>query len=149
MASHALAVMGAREAIPALEAAIHDAEDWGVRANSAYGLAKLGEACGVEALAAMYESKDADAATKVAIFMGMVDVGSPAFAPAFRKEIENEANEYGVRLMAIMGAGKAKDTEALPLLEHVIDDAAEQDSLKDAAKKAVNDIRGEEVYKIE
>jgi HEAT repeat protein len=148
MASHALAVIGTRDAIPALERAMNEPTDWGVRANAAYGLAKLGEKSGTDHLLAMWRSKDDPMAPLVALG-AMADVGSPEFSAELRPLIGDGAAEVGARFAAIGCATKAKDRDALPALETAIASPDTPDSVKEAARRAVNEITGEKRHAVE
>jgi hypothetical protein len=142
MASHALAVMNSTDAIASLEGAMQGDDDFGVRANSAYGLAKLGQQSGIDALLQLWNSPGLDPGSRVAVLGGIADVGNPAFAPIFRPLIGDKTKEYTYRILGIMGASKAKDQGALPALETVAADASDQDSLREAARKAIAAIQG-------
>jgi HEAT repeat protein len=149
MAAHALATLGTRDAVPALESAMNESKDPGVRANAAYGLAKLGEKSGIDALLEMWRAKDLDPSLRTPILGGIMDAGQPQFAPVFRPLIADRSQEYTCRLMGILGAAKIRDPQAIPALESVIGNPEDHDSLREAAKKAVNEIKGEQVYRLE
>jgi len=148
MASHALAVMNHKDAVPSLERAMNEGADWGVRANAAYGLAKLGEKSGSDYLLAMWRDKKDPMAPMVALG-ALADVGSPEFSAELRPLIGDPAKDLGARLQAMLCAAKAKDKDAIPMLEGVIASPDATESLKDAARKAVNEITGEARHKVD
>lgn len=146
MASHALAFMGSRDAIPSLERALGDAADWGARVNAAYGLAKLGERSGRDFLIESYRGGGMPA---LVVIGPMAEIGATEFSAELRPLIGNAGAEIGFRLAAISCAAKAGDRDALPALEAAIASTDAPESLKEAAKRAVNEIRGEEVYPVD
>jgi hypothetical protein len=143
MASHALATLRDEAAIPALERAFHDEEDWGVRANAAYGLAKLGQPSGVEALLALHASDEIDDASRAAVMGGMADVGAAAFAPVFRPLLADTTAELGYRLTAMQWAANAKDEASLETLQKIAASPQEEDSLRTAARRTIEAIQGQ------
>lgn len=145
MTSHALAMIGSAEGKTSLIDAMNGDKDWGVRANSAYGVAKLGDDAGLQALVLFYESEDpAVAPYKMSILGGIADVAAPSTAPLFRELLQEE--DLAGQLMAVHAVQKMKDKESLPLLATLIQSDA-SDTVKEAAKKAYNEISGEQIYK--
>ena len=139
MVSHAIAVLGSAAAEgPLREAATGDA-DWGVRVNSAYGLAKLGQDDGLRILREAYESTSTPAEYRLPVLGGLADVAAPSTAPLFRK-ILSDTKDVSYLLMSIGALEKMKDTEALPALQQ-ISTSSLPDMVKQAAAKAVESIR--------
>jgi hypothetical protein len=139
MASHALAVMAAPAAEAPLRAATTDDADWGVRVNSAYGLAKLGKDDGLKMLTSSYESADTPPEYRLAILGGLADVAAPSTAPLFRK-ILSDTKDAGYLLVSIGALEKMKDAESLPALQRVVD-STQPPVVKQAASKAIDAIR--------
>jgi HEAT repeat protein len=139
MASHALAVLGASEGEGALRAASIGDADWGVRVNSAYGLAKLKQDDGLHLLQAAYEGSDTPGEYRLAILGGLADVAAPSTAPLFRR-ILADSKDAGYLLTAIQALGKMKDADALPALQQ-ISSSTQPDLVKQAAARAVQSIQ--------
>ena len=139
MASHALAVMKAPPAEAPLRAATTDDTDWGVRVNSAYGLAKLGKDDGLQILQKAYESTETPAEYRLAILGGRADVAAPSTAPLFRR-ILADTKDASYLLVSIGALEKMKDVEAVPALERVAG-STQPDMVKQAATKAIDSIR--------
>lgn len=140
MASHALAVIGTKDALGPLAAAMAGDADWGVRVNSAYGLAKQGDDAGVKMLQESYLSADTPAAYKLSILGGMSDVGNPAYGPIFRNILET-SKDMGPLLMAVAGLEKIGGTAWIAALEAAAGDASLPDTVREAAKKAAEELR--------
>jgi HEAT repeat protein len=139
MASHALAVMKAPPAEAPLRAATTDDADWGVRVNSAYGLAKLGKDDGLQILQKAYESAETPAEYRLAILGGLADVAAPSTAPLFRR-ILADTKDMSYLLVSIGALEKMKDAESIPALERVAG-STQPDMVKQAATKAIDSIR--------
>jgi HEAT repeat protein len=139
MASHALAVLGAPAAEAPLRAATTEDADWGVRVNSAYGLAKLGKDDGLRILRESYESADTPAEYRLAILGGLADVAAPSTAPLFRR-ILADTKDASYLLVSIGALAKMKDTESIPSLEKVAG-STQPDMVKQAATRAIDTIR--------
>jgi HEAT repeat protein len=139
MASHALAVMKAPPAEAPLRAATTEDTDWGVRVNSAYGLAKLGKDDGLQILRKAYESAETPAEYRLAILGGLADVAAPSTAPLFRR-ILADTKDASYLLVSISALEKMKDVEAIPALERVAA-STQPDMVKQAATKAIDAIR--------
>ena len=139
MASHAIAVLGSPAAEGPLRAASTEDADWGVRVNSAYGLAKLGKDDGLRILRDAYESPDTPAEYRLPVLGGLADVAAPSTAPLFRK-ILTDTKDVSYLLTSIHALEKMKDTEALPALEQ-IQGSPLPDMVKQAAAKAADAIR--------
>jgi len=139
MASHALAVMKAPPAEAPLRAATADDTDWGVRVNSAYGLAKLGKDDGLQILQKAYESTETPAEYRLAILGGLADVAAPSTAPLFRR-ILSDTKDASYLLVSIGALEKMKDGESIPALERVAG-STHPDMVKQAATKAIESIR--------
>lgn len=145
MSSHALAVAQMEKGYDALERAMIADTDWGVRVNSAYGLAKNGRPQGLDALVNAYESPDTPGEYRISILGGIADVAAPSTAPLFRK-ILAEKDDLAYLYMAINTLEAMKDRGSLDALANLIVHAKE-DSVKEAAKRAYNTIVGQEIYK--
>lgn len=145
MASHAIAVGQMEKGYDALERAMIADQDWGVRVNSAYGLAKVGRPQGLDTLVNAYESPETPSEYRIAILGGISDVAAPSTAPLFRK-ILAEKDDMTYLYLAINALEKMMDRDSLDALANVIAHAKE-DSVKEAAKKAYNTIVGQEIYR--
>jgi HEAT repeat protein len=139
MASHALAVLKSPPAEAPLRAATTDDTDWGVRVNSAYGLAKLGKDDGLQILRKAYESAETPAEYRLAILGGLADVAAPATAPLFRR-ILADTKDVSYLLVSIGALEKMKDAQSIPALERVAG-STQPDMVKQAATKAIDSIR--------
>jgi len=139
MASHAVAMLGTPDAqAPLREAATSDA-DWGVRVNSAYGLAKLKDEEGLRILRDAYESPNTPAEYRLPVLGGLADVAAPSTAPLFRK-ILTDTQDVTYLLASIGALEKMKDSESLPALQQLADSSPSQ-IVKQAAARAVDAIR--------
>jgi HEAT repeat protein len=139
MASNALALMKHADGLPALRAALASDKDWGVRVNSAYGIAKLGQSDGEKALEDLYYSKETQAGYQVFVFGALADVATQASVPFFRK-ILGEKTELGFQLGAIGVLEKLKVVDAIPDLNRIAGDANYDVSVRDAARKAADSL---------
>jgi HEAT repeat protein len=139
MSSHALAVLENPAAEDPLRAAMTGDKDWGVRANAAYGVAKLGRDDGLRLLRQAYESGDTPPEYRIPILGGLADVADPSTAPLFRK-ILAEAPDESYLLLAIHALEKMKDVQSLPELQRVAADD-HPETIKQAAQKAVEALR--------
>src|SRR5882672_931296 len=139
MASHAIAVLGDPSAEAALRGAATGDADWGVRVNSAYGLAKLKNDDGLRILREAYESSETPAEYRLAVLGGLADVAAPSTAPLFRK-ILADTKDVSYLLASIIALEKMKDTESLPALEK-LQSSSPSDVVQQAAGKAIDAIR--------
>jgi len=139
MASHAIAVLGSPAAEGPLREASTGDSDWGVRVNSAYGLAKLGHDDGLRMLREAYESPDTPSEYRLPVLGGLADVAAPSTAPLFRK-ILADTKDVSYLLMSIGALEKMKDAEALPALQQVTQSSLPE-MVRQAAAKAIESIR--------
>ncbi len=137
MASHALATLDDDGAIAALERAMYDDRDWGVRANAAYGLARLGRQQGIDALRRFYEDASIDPASKLAVLGGMAEVGEIGYADIFRPLLTDEHAELTYRLLALHWAARARDAQTRDAIEQMVRDPRTPPSLREAARRAL------------
>lgn len=137
MLSHAIAVLG-EGGEPVLREAMTGDSDWGVRVNSAYGLAKRGHEDALQFLEGAYASEDTPAEYRMALLGGLADVAAPSSAPLFR-QILRDTTEPGYLLMSIGALTKMKDTASIPELERLAASTLPE-SVRDAARKAVEAI---------
>jgi HEAT repeat protein len=139
MSSHALAIIGTEAAEAPLRAAMGVDTDWGVRVNSAYGLAKMGREDGQLYLERTYASEETPAEYRLAILGGLADVAAPSTAAFFRRVL-NDSSDPTYQILSISALEKMKDTEAIVDLEKIA--ASDAPSfVKEAARKAVETIR--------
>jgi HEAT repeat protein len=138
MASHAAAFIGTDAAADVLRPAMANDEDWGVRVNSAYGLAKLKQQDGLDTLQQFYASTETPAEYRLAILGGLADVAAPSTGPMFRK-ILADTTDPGYVLIAIGALEKMKDTQALPDLQRIAA-AAKSDTIRQAAQRAIDSL---------
>jgi HEAT repeat protein len=138
MASHAAALIGSDAAVNVLRPAMLSDEDWGVRVNSAYGLAKLKQQDGLDTLQQFYASKDTPAEYRLAILGGLADVAAPSTGPLFR-QILNDTTDAGYVLIAIGALEKMKDTQALPDLQRIAA-SSKSDMIRQAAQRAIDSL---------
>src|SRR5436190_4605209 len=139
MVSHAIAVLGTPAAEVPLKGAATGDSDWGVRVNSAYGLAKLQNDEGLRMLREAYESPDTPAEYRLPILGGLADVAAPSTAPLCRK-ILADTKDASYLLASIAALEKMKDTASLPALEQLAASASSE-MIKQAAAKAIDAIR--------
>jgi hypothetical protein len=138
MASHAAALIGSDAAVNVLRPAMFNDEDWGVRVNSAYGLAKLKQQDGLDTLQQFYASKDTPAEYRLAILSGLADVAAPTTGPLFRQVLA-DTTDAGYVLIAIGALEKMKDTQALPDLQRIAT-SSKSDMIRQAAQRAIDNI---------
>jgi hypothetical protein len=138
MASHAAALIGTDAAAAVLRPAMLNDEDWGVRVNSAYGLAKLKQQDGLDTLQKLYSSAETPAEYRLAILGGLADVAAPSTGPLFR-QILNDTTDAGYVLIAIGALEKMKDTQALPDLQRITA-SAKSDTIRQAAQRAIDSL---------
>ena len=139
MASHALATMKQEAAEPALRTALSADADWGVRVNSAYGLAKLGHADGLRMLENAYTSSETPAEYRLPILGGLADVASPDSALLFRRMLA-DTRDPTYLFMAVSALAKMKDSGARADLERLAAAADVPPSIREAAQKAVAEL---------
>jgi HEAT repeat protein len=138
MASHAAAFIGTDAAADVLRPAMAHDEDWGVRVNSAYGLAKLKQQDGLDALQQFYTSPETPAEYRLAILGGLADVAAPSTGPLFR-QILADTTDAGYVLIAISALEKMKDTQSLPDLQRVAA-SAKSETIRQAAQRAIDSL---------
>ena len=138
MASHAAALIGTDAAADVLRPAMAHDEDWGVRVNSAYGLAKLGQQDGLDKLQQFYASTETPPEYSLAILGGLADVAAPTTGPLFRK-ILADTTDPGYVLIAIGALEKMKDSQALPDLQRIAT-TSKSDMIRQAAQRAIDNI---------
>ena len=138
MASHAAALIGTDAAVAVLRPAMLNDEDWGVRVNSAYGLAKLKQPDGLDTLQKFYGSPETPAEYSLAILAGLADVAAPTTSPMFRKVLADTTDPSYV-LIAIGALEKMKDTQALPDLQRIAT-TSKSDMIRQAAQRAIDSI---------
>jgi HEAT repeat protein len=139
MTSHALAVIGTEPALGALRAAMAGDSDWGVRVNSAYGVAKQGQPDGLKLLEEAYTSSSTPAEYKLAVYGGLADVAAPSSAPIFRKVL-SESTDLTYLILSIRAVEKMKDLESVSSLNRIAGDAKYPANVREAAKKAADAI---------
>lgn len=138
-ASHAIALLGTESADVPLRAAMTGDADWGVRANSAYGMAKRNDEQGLRILREIYESPQTPAEYRLPVLGGLADVGAPSTAPLFR-QILTDTKDTTYLLLSMSALAKMKDAEAIPLLQR-IQDSTQPDLIKQSAAKTIEAIR--------
>lgn len=139
MASHAIALLGTPAAESPLKRASTEDSDWGVRVNSAYGLAKMNNEAGLQLLRESYESPETPPEYRLAVLSGLADVAAPSTAPLFRK-ILSDTKDVSYLLASIAALEKMKDAESLPALQQ-LSTTSTSDIIKQAATRAVDAIR--------
>ena len=139
MASHALALIGTEEARDPLLICMNEDKDWGVRVNSAYGLAKLGDGAGLAMLKQSYYSEDTPPEYRLTILGALADVADPATAPIFR-EILTGSKDMGYLLTAIGAVEKMKDKGSLLELRAILH-SDHSSSVKGRAEEAIYTIQ--------
>lgn len=139
IASHALAIIGTEAAEAPLRAAATGDSAWGVRVNSAYGLAKRNQEDGLRILREAYESSTTPPEYRLAVLGGLADVAAPSTAPLFR-QILSDTKDASYLLMSMAALSKMKDAESIPALER-IQGSTQPDTVKQAAGKAIEAIR--------
>jgi len=137
MSSHALAIIGTEVALAPLRAAMAEDKDWGVRINSAYGVAKQGQADGQKVLEGFYTSATSSGEEKLVSLFVLAEVAAPSSAPIFRK-ILSESAEATNLLAAIGAVEKMKDTMSLGDLNRIASDAKYPSKVREAARKAAD-----------
>jgi regulator of replication initiation timing len=144
MAAHALAFMDNSETAPILERVMNEDKDWGVRMSSAFGLGKLGKKEGIDYLLKAYKESKVPI-EKIAAFQSLALICDKSTAHVFRKILKKEKIEFGYKLAAIGVLEKMMDNDCLRDLEDIIN-GNDEESVKEAAKKAYNKISGQEIY---
>ena len=139
MAAHALAVIGTDGVREPLFSAMNDDKDWGVRVNSAYGLAKLGDDTGLAMLKKSYLSGDTPPEYRLLVLGGLADVADPTTAPIFR-EILAESKDITYLLTSIHAVEKMKDKSSLPELQAILNSDV-SDLVKEKAEEAIFNIQ--------
>lgn len=139
MASHAIATKALESGEAPLRAAMNGDQDWGVRVNSAYGLAKLGRDDGLRLLETSYGSNETPAEYRLGILGGLADVAAPSTAPLFRR-ILSDTKDMGYLLMAVNALGKMKDVGSRAELERLAATEGVPHSVREAARKVVDGL---------
>ena len=138
-ASHAIALLGTDAADAPLRAAMTGDADWGVRANSAYGMGKRNDEQGLRILREIYESPQTPAEYRLPVLGGLADIGAPSTAPLFRR-ILADTKDVSYLLLSMGALAKMKDTESIPLLQQLQASGA-SDVIKQSAAKTIEAIR--------
>lgn len=139
MASHAIAVIGTEEALKPLREAMDADTDWGVRVNSAYGIAKAGGEDGLKYLQGAYLSENTPSEYLLAILGGLADVAAPSTAPLFRK-ILGDTEDPTYLFIAIGALKKMKDQSAVTELLRIVDSDLPE-SIRRAAADAIEELK--------
>jgi len=142
MASHAVGTIGGEKAIPVLERIIAEGSEWGVKTNAAASLAQMGRQEGIDWIRDSYHSQE-DQGTKLQLLGAMGAVGDPSYLPDLHKVLREET-EYSKRFMAVTGIAKAARHESLPVLEAIINNPDEDKMIITQAKKAYDEIKGDD-----
>lgn len=145
MASHSLATHKVEKALPDLMRAMKEDKDWGVRANSAYGVAKMGNKAGIDALVESYNDESHQPAERLGVLGGIADIADPSTAPLFRDLLAKSKDDTTL-LLSIGAVEKMMDKSSLAPLQAIIQGSGSS-LIKDPAKKAYNTIYGQEVYR--
>ena len=114
-------------------------KDWGVRVNSAYGLAKLGRDDGLRMLVDAYTSSESPAEYRLGILGGLADVAAPSTAPLFRR-ILSDTTDMSYLLTAVNALGKMKDAGARADLERLAATEGIPASVREAARKVADGL---------
>ncbi|MEZ4472887.1 MAG: HEAT repeat domain-containing protein [bacterium] len=141
MASHAMAIIGGEEAVGPLERVLEGEMEWGIKANSAFGLAQMGRESGIDWMLETYTNAS-DPTVAAALLPAMAEVGDPSYLPVFHRILQEES-EYSKRYVALHGITKTGSRESLPVLQAIIDDPKADRALVTAAQKALGEISGE------
>lgn len=142
MASLAVAKIGGEKSVPVLERIVSESGEWGVRTNAAYGLAQMGRQSGIDWLRDSFQTADDDM-TRMMLLGVMAQVGDPSYLPDMHRVLKEET-EYSRRYVAVTGIAKAAREESLPVLEAIINDPDEDKMIIAEARKAYDEIKGEE-----
>lgn len=141
MAAHALALGGFESGADALRKAAENDADWGVKANSLYGLGKQGDLASVDRLEELYGSEQTPAQYRMGLLGGLADIASPRSSPLFHHLLTNseDLSELNLALMAVQ---KLADSSFLPDLDAVINNQSLDGTIREGARKVYNDIAG-------
>ena len=143
--------MDGDEQVPILERIIgDDQQDAGGRINAAYGLATRGHASGIEFLIEQSESDSLPADLKPVILPTIVmladKVPPESILPFLNAQVLPDASVD--RLYLCIGAlGKVGDRSSLDALEAIVA-SGQPGSIKDQAKKVINEIEGYTRYEV-
>lgn len=141
MAAHAIALSGFESGADALRKAADNDADWGVKANSLYGLGKQGDLASVDRLEELYGSEQTPAQYRQGLLGGLADIASPQSAPLFRRLLTNSEDLAQLNL-ALMAVQKLADSSFLPDLDAVINNQSLDETVREGARKVYNDIAG-------
>ncbi len=145
-AAGGLAQAADASAVPALAKAVREDEDFLVRSLSAAALGKAGTDEAEAALKLSYETEK-HAMVRAFSLTALAGRGSPGLLPYF-EQILREEKEPDRRATAVAGLGKIGTDSAVTYLESVIVNDPDK-SVRNAARREVNRIRGSEVHKVE
>jgi len=135
-ASHALAFSPADGVEAILRDAAHNIEDRGTRANASFGLARTGDADGLQlyfkATDEAFEAGDPAALQ----YLGGLQLLGDAALPGVRERLLTYTNEQAL-LVLIGGVKGARDADAIPALQKLADDNTRPTSVRKAANAAL------------
>jgi HEAT repeat protein len=143
--SHALAMIGTEQIIAPLLQAINNDADMGVRINSAFGLARINRQEGKEFLIQVYQDKNNQAFMRLAACQALSMVADRSMLEFFR-QVRTEEKDIGYQLWIIQAYQKIGTQEVLPELLEMYQQSTDQ-TVREAARKAYNNIAGEELLK--
>ena len=139
LASHGLAFSNDMSVVDSLRLAAKEDEDPGTRANSAFGLARRGDAEGLELYAKAtdeaFERKDPMA---IAYFQGLAILGKKG-VPAIRSRL-TVYKEPQLQIAMIGILRENKDAESIPALRALSADPTTNEDVRKAAEQALTEL---------
>jgi len=150
-AIHALAFMEGDQMVPALEAALSkDKEDWGVKMNAAFGLAKRNNAAGVDFLLDTVKDDKSSGQIRGAAERSLFYLKPKRALPYFYEKLTGKELAYRAASATAIGDIVEKgDQAAQKALRSLIEGVGEAEMVVIAAKKAYNKVAGGNVYPLD
>jgi hypothetical protein len=142
-ASHGLAFSDAEGIDAFLAQTARQAEDLGVRANSAFGLQRRGVAEGVDLYFAATDGAFAKKDPAALQYLGGIQLMGDKAKPYVRERLGTYKEEQAL-LVLISMTQAMNDKEAVPALEKLAYDASRPKSVQDSAKGAIKALTGSE-----
>ncbi|MCR4317588.1 MAG: HEAT repeat domain-containing protein [Planctomycetes bacterium] len=146
MSSHALAFTDSPNVVPALEQALANDAEEGVRVNSAFGLAKQEQQSGIDYIKALAIDENANPQMRLGAIQSMLIIPNEQFKPAVWHNLDN-SKDMTVRVISMMAlkaiGGNEDDLDKLTL---IIENPEEQPNIRQTARQVYNAIAGREVY---
>lgn len=137
MSSHALALMDSTDTNPALHRIVAECKHEGAKVNALFGLAKNGDARGLELTAAYLRDQKNSAGMRTALGAGLLMVPNPKLFPIATEFLDGHRDEPRIMGLAVEFYRRLGSPEALGRLRAIAEDSTQSNEVRAAARKAL------------